>query len=630
MLESLRHWASGWVASILIGLLILSFAIWGIADVFTGQGGRWLAKVGSQEISSRDFQRAFQDELQGLSERAGQRISVEQARAIGVDREVLDRLAAMSAIESHAVDLGLGLSDATLVENLKKEPMFQGLDGKFSRERFNGLLRQYGLSEKGLLDLRRRDILRSGILKALEASTVIPAPLVDVVHQWREETRKISYTTIDPAKVLKLKDPTEEDLKKYYEDNKSRYMSEPLRELNILLLAIDALKKKVKVPDEKVKEVYEQTKDTYDRPEKRRVQQIAFPDVDAAKAAKEDIKGGMSFADAAKKAGAKESDINLGLVTRSSLIDSKIAEAVFSLKKDEVSDVVEGQFATVLLLVTEIQPGKKSTFASSKGDVRAKLAAEMAREQVLSVYAEIDDGIASGRTLEEISASLDLPFFHLFGVDRNNKTAEGGIALRVKDASKIIAAGFEGEVGVEQEPLQLSDGGYAWVEVLSTTPSKQKSFEEVKDAVKASWIENQRRKKLSEIAAELVKRIKSGESLEVIAKEVGGKVETTELVTRASIPDGLTEAVMTQAFVIEKGAASSAETRDGNSRTIFQVVEIVPAAKPTKEQLTALENELKSVLRREQSEQYVKGLESRYGLQINEELFKQLTGAEAQ
>lgn len=629
MLESLRRWSSGWVALILIVPLIASFAIWGISDsVGALFAARPLATVGGQSISPRDFERAFNDELQRLSQRAGQRISAAQARAVGLDRQVLDSLTTMSAIEAHAEQLGLGISDTTLAQGLRKDPIFHGIDGKFSKDRFDSLLRQYGLTEKGLLGLRRRDKLRGEILTALDGSVVVPRTLVDATHSWRNETRVIEYTTIDPSKSITLDTPSDETLKAEYEKTKSRYMTDPSRKLNVLLLSVDALKSKVKVPDEDVKKAYEATKASYDVPEKRRIQQIPFSDVAAAQAMKKKIDGGLSFEDAAKEAGASATDIDLGTVTRSALIDDTIADAAFALKKDAVSDVVEGQFAVVLLKVTDITEGKASTFDQVKGDVRSKLAGELALAQLQTIYQTLDDAVADGQPFSEISEEADMPYFELDSVTRNNQTPSGGTALSIKHAATVIEAGFGAEIGDEPESIALPDGGYAWVQVISITPAKQKSYDEVKDDVSAAWTDNQRRTALSDLAAKLVKRLNSGEAMAVIAEEVGGTVGTSEAVTRAKIPEGLTEAVMTQAFSLPKGDASSAETRDGQSRTLFRVVETTDAPPPSADEVTAITNELAAELRREQAELYVLGLDARYDTQINEVMFKRITGAE--
>ncbi len=628
MLEQLKGWATTWVASILIGLLILSFAIWGVADVFRGYGQGSLAKVGSQPISAEDFRQTFQNEVQSISQRSGQRITFEQARAVGLDRTVLSRMINTAAVEAHAEALGLKLSDATLADQLKTDPAFQGADGKFSKERFDGVLRQIGLSEQSLLELRRRDQLREQIVSAMTRATAVPEPITKMLHDFRKEARVVEYATIDAEEKIKIGEPDEAALKKKYEENKTLYMTRPTRHLAALVLSVDALKKKAKIPEEQIKEAYEQTKESYDKDETRRILQISFKDKAAAEKAKKEIEDGKSFIEVAKANGALEPDIDLGYIAKKDMIDPKIAEAAFKLEKNKVSDVVEGVFTNVLLEVTDIKEGQKSTYETAKDKVRDLLAAEIAQSELQKYYAEIDDGRASGKPLKDIAEGLQIPFYDIPSVDSLNRTADGKKALDIPAAIQIVGAGFKGEIGIEQAPVELEDGGYAWVDVLGTTDPKQKLFEDVKETIKTAWIEGERSKALAKLAGELVDRLNGGEDFEKLAKEMGGKLEKTLSVTRATIPEGLTQSVMSQAFVMDKGQGGSAETNDGKSRTIFRVVEVTPATKPTEAETGAIERELKQQLELEQSEEYVSALRKRFGVSINEPEFKRVTGAD--
>lgn len=629
MLESLKRWASGWVAFFMMSLLILSFAIWGIADYITGVDRSALVTVGSAQISANEFQQSFQNELNAISQQAGQRISHEQARAVGLDKRVLSQMIGSAAVAEHANTLNLSLSDETVVEGLMKDPAFQGPDGQFSRAALDSALRQLGVSEAQLIARRRRDELQQHLTTALLRGSVVPEPLIEQLHKRREERRTVEHFTIDADKTISVPEPSEDQLTQTFEQNKSRFMSPPTRHLAVLLLPLETIKKRADISEEQVRKSYEQTKSTYDKPEKRRVQQISFKDRAAAEAAKAEIAGGKDFMEVAKATGAQESDVDLGLLERDQLIDPKIADAAFSLEKDQVSDVVEGTFTTVLLRVTEIQAGEESTFESAKDAVRERLAEDWARGQVQTFYNQVDDGRAAGKPLKDIAAEMSLPFFDVPAVTSQNTMPDGTTpALGIAGANALVANGFAGEVGIESDPVQLTDGGYGWVDVIGITPAEQRPFEEVKDEVKALWTETQRHQKLSELAQSLADRIKAGEDMAKVAEEAGGSVVMASPTTRARLPDDLTQAAMGQAFVLPQGGLGHAETANGKSRTVFRVVEIKVPDAPTDEQRKALETELRDQLRADQISEYVGGLRNRYGVNINEQAFRRLTGAE--
>ena len=326
MLDALRRGAQGWLAKALFAVLIISFGIfWNVADVFRGFGRGSIAHVGSTDITAAEFQREFQQLVRSTSERVGTRLTNEQALLFRLDRQALEQLVARAAVKAHADKLGLSLSDTTLAELLRNDPDFAGPDGKFSRMQFDGLLRQIGMSEQQFLALKREDEMRREVTEAMANAIVVPTPFIDELNAWREETRTIEHVQMDPKKVT-VAEPDEAKLKETYENNKAKFFTPEYRKVAVLLMTPDEIKKDIKLTDEEVKTSYDQTKDTYDQPERRRLQQIAFKDKPTAEAARKDIiDGKKNFLDVAKDQGAKESDINLGMLTKKQLIDPKVA-----------------------------------------------------------------------------------------------------------------------------------------------------------------------------------------------------------------------------------------------------------------------------------------------------------------
>jgi peptidyl-prolyl cis-trans isomerase D len=631
MLDALRRGSTGWVAKILFAILVMSFAIWGVADVFTGYGRGSIAKVGEQEIRVEDFQRAFQNELNIISRQAGRRITSEQARAAGLDNRILAQLMAWAAVEQHADDLQLALSETKLVQALKEDPSFKGPDDKFSRLAFENILNQLGVSERGFVMLRRRDELREQLTTALINGVAVPDAMIDLANSWREEKRVAEHFTIDEEKAVTVSEPDEAKLKETYDSNKGDFVSPEYRKIAVLVLSIDNVKGKMDVSDDEIAASYEETKNNYNTPERRRLQQIAFKDKSAADAAKAALAKGKTFGEVAKEAGAKDADIDLGLVSKDRLIDPKIADAAFALEKNTVSDVVEGRFATVLLRVTDIQPAVARTLADVKAQVSDKIAAKKAQAQLQTLIDQVEDARAAGKTLKEIADQMKVEYLEIAATDRYNKGPDDKPAMRLRDALPIIRAAFDSQVGLENEPVELHDGGYAWVDVLGVTEAKQKPFDEVKDEVKKQAIANERKRLISELAAKLVERADKGEAMEALAKEAGAaNVDTTPPFTRSTEPQGMPKDAVNQAFSLAKGKAASAPTINGKSRVVFKVTEITPAPAPTREQRQKLDNDLRAQLTDEVLSEYVLALQDRLGATINEPEFKRATGADAQ
>lgn len=628
MLDSLRRGALNWFAKGLLGLLVIAFAVWGIGDVVRNVGRGTLATIGSSQITVDDYRQAYQDEMASLTRRFGRRLTSEQAKMLGVEQRALSRLISAAAIDHHARDLQLALSDQGMAEIIRNDPGFQGPDGKFSKELFQNFLRQIGLSEGRYVSTRRQEELRDQLTESLLSGLAPPQAMLETLYRYREERRVIEFFTPDFDKLITLAEPEESKLTEYYEQNKARFTAPERRKINVLALTRDAAKQRTSVGEEELKAGYDADKEKFNIPEMRRITQLTFPDKAAAEAAYAELSKAGNLAEAIAKLGFKESDIELGLLAKRDMIDGKIAAAAFALPKDELSQPVDGQFATVLLRVTEIVPGKQRSFEDVKGEISDRLVEERANLELQALHEAIENDRYSGKPLREIAEKLKLPFLEIADIDRTGKTADGKPAVAEADAAKIAQAAFSGNAGIEAEAVELADGGYAWVDVLQVTPEQQKTFAEVAAEVKTQFMDQQRRSEVSNLATKFVDRLNQGEAFEAVATAAGAKAEKTNPVTRSTSPPGLTANAVQQAFTLPKGRAASAPTTDGKGRSIIRVSEIIPAPAPTPEQTAALKTELNRQLQTDILAEYIAGLQARYGLSLNQEALKQALGGD--
>ena len=628
MLDSLRRGALNWFAKGLLALLVVAFAVWGIGDVIRNVGRGTLATIGGSQITVDEYRQAYQEEMASLTRRLGRRLTGEQAKLLGVEQRALSRLISAAALDHHARDLKLALSDEGVAEIIRNDPGFQGPDGKFSTELFQSFLRQIGLSERGYVHTRRQEELRDQLTESLLSGVAPPQAMIDALYRYREERRVIEFFTPDFDKLIKLAEPDDGKLREYFEQNKARFTAPERRKISVLLVTRDAAKQRVSVSEEELKSAYDSDKEKFNVPETRRITQLTFPDKAAAEKAYAELSKASNFAETVAKLGFKEGDIELGLLARRDMIDGKIADAAFGLKKDELSQPIDGQFATVLIRVTEIVPGKQRSFEEVKGEIADRLAEERANLELQTLHETVENDRYAGKPLKEIAEKLKLPFLEVPEIDRSGKTADGKPAIEQADAGKIAQAAFSGNAGVEAEAVELADGGFAWVDVLQVTPEKQKSFEEVSADVKTQFLEQEHRTEVGKLTAKFVDRLNQGEAFDAVASEAGGKAEKTNPITRSTSPPGLTANAVQQAFTLPKGRAASAATTDGKGRSIIRVAEIMPAPAPTPEQTTALKNELNRQLQSDILGEYIGGLQARYGLSLNQEALRQALGGE--
>jgi peptidyl-prolyl cis-trans isomerase D len=628
MLDAMRRGAVNWLSKILLALLVVAFAVWGVADVFRGYGRGTLARIGKTEISVEEYRQAYQDELASISRRIGRRLTNEQAKMLGIEQRALSRLIGAAAIDTHVRQLHLSLSDQGIADIVRQDPVFQGADGAFSSRIFQNYLRQNGMSEGRYVATRRKEEVREQLTDTLLGALSPPQLLIDLLHRYQAETRVIEFLNPDYGKLIKTPEPDDAKLREYYEQNKRQFVTPELRKITVLLLTRDDIKSRLAIGEDEIKAAYEQDKEKFNIPEKRRVQQLSFPDKAAAEKAYAELAKAKDFKEAVAKLGFKESDTDLGLLVRKDMIDTKIADAVFSLKKDELSKPVEGQFAIVLVRVSEIAPGKQRSYEEVKGEIRDRMAEERVNREMQSLHEKAENERSAGKTLQEIGEGLKLAFREIAQIDRSGKTGDGKPAFEHAEAARIAQAAFSGLAGIEADATELGDGGYAWIDVLAVTPEKQKPYEEVQAEVKADALEQERRKEIATFAAKLVERLTGGEPFEVLAKEIGAKVEKTGPVTRNTTPQGLPQNAVQLAFALPKGGATSALTVDGKARIILLVADVIAAAAPTPEQVNQLKAELARQLQNDVLAEYIGGLQTRYGLSVNDAVMKQALGTE--
>src|SRR5437879_12102086 len=196
MLRGMRKASSNWlgktIMAVVMGVLIISFGIWGIADIFRGFGQSTLAKVGHIEISLNQFRQLYTDRLQQISRQFGRPLTTEQARAFGLDRQVLQQTIAEAALDEDARRLGLGQSDAETMRMIFNDPNFKGVGGNFDPARFQATIRQFGFTEQRYIADQRRVSLRRQIAGTISAGLEPPNVLIDELSRFQNGQQEIA------------------------------------------------------------------------------------------------------------------------------------------------------------------------------------------------------------------------------------------------------------------------------------------------------------------------------------------------------------------------------------------------------------------------------------------------------
>lgn len=627
-LDRLRQGAAKTVGLILVGLLVVSFAVWGIADIFTGYGQQTLIRVGDTEITAQDYARAQQDVLRSMSQQAGRSLSLQEARAAGLDTRVLERLIGGAAVDTHAKHLGLGISDDALLAQITKDPAFQDGAGNFSPLAFQAALRNIGMTEAGYLYSLREQNLRRQLLVTVGEVANSPRALIDAMNQFNEERRILKYVLVPKSAAEEVSAPTEEDLKAYYDNHHAKFTQPEYRKVGLIAVTPETVKDQLNITEDDLKAEYEIKKDTLGAPERRHVQQIALPDIEAARKAHEKITSGTDFVEMAKELGLTETDIDLGTVARKDLADPTIAEEAFKLEKDAVSEPIEGKLGGVVLIrVTEIEPGKIPSFEEAKEDLEKGILKDRASGAIFDMHDKVEDELAAGSTLEEAAGKLKLDYQVIDQVDREGRKPDGS-TVTLPAQKDLLNGIFATDAGIENDPIDARDEGVIWYEVLGVTPEQLKPFDQVRDEVETDWRADETRNQVAKLAQKFVSQLSSGsKTLEDVAKELDTEVLPTSALKRDDITVNVLPPAVSQAFALPKGGFGSAASGVDEGRIVFRVDEIVEPPAVDERAINQLQSRIGLLLSEDTIAEYFSALESRYGVSVNQQALAKLVGS---
>lgn len=630
MLNALRKSAGTWVAKVLIGLLILSFAVWGVNDFIGGINRTTVATVGETDVSAQRFDRALSIEISRLQRQIQQPVSLSQAVAFGLPNQVMSELVSQAALDDVSTKLNLGVSDDKLRGDIVNNPSFRGPDGQFDRSFLQQILQSNNMTESEFISDQRSFSERRQISEGVSGGVAVPDTLLQALHSYRAETRAIRTITLDASDLPSIPEASNSDLKTYFEANTATYRAPEYRSVSLVHLTLADLIDADAVSDDDARRVYEEQEERFSQEEQRRIQQIVFPNKEEADAAKDKLATGTSWEALLSERNVSASDIDLGLVVKEDMIDQIIADAVFGLNQGAISDVIKGRFGPVLALVAEIQEATTKAFEEVSTDIKGEIARDEAIEQIFNVRDAVEDGIAGGATLSEVARTNNLTLRAIDDVDRNGLDTNSTVIADLPLSSDLIAGIYEGEVGLENPPLE-GDNEFVWYEISGVTPERDRTIDEVTDRLAADWVSEETAKALDELASRIAGNLASSVSFDALARSRVKVVDTINSITRVARTEGLTPENLTAIFETDLNKFSSITPADPSQRLVFQLTDTtVPAYFAEEETTQQIAQAAGPAIENEILQQYIAELQTNLGVTLNQALLTQMLSNQGQ
>lgn len=572
MLQSIRDGIKGWLSTVIIGIIVVPFAFWGVTSYFSGGGEVTVAKVGDGEISQRAFQRSYQSRYQAEQRRLGDAADQIDERALKFS--VLENMVSTESLTQHVLDDGYDVADAQLLTALQENPYLQE-NGRFSETRYGQFLAAVGMDAVSYEASLRRSLrvgqLQSGVTESM------PVTDAELERLWKlqNQERTIAAATIDLAALAKKSKVTDDAIKAWYEEHAENYWSEEQIRVDYVELNVADLSSRVAVSEDELNARYEEDKGRYITPEQRRASHILISsgdDADAAKteleALKARIEAGESFADLAKEhsddPGSATAGGDLGMVGRGVMVKS-FEEALFALAETgDISDLVETQFGFHLIRLDEIQAEQGRSFDDTRLEIETVLREEKAEE----LYSELLDQLSemayeTPDNLTDVAAALELEVRTSGWFSR-----ETGSGISAEPA--VRKAAFGNVVAQDDENSELIEVGDNTAIVLRKNDyraSTQKPLADVREQIKTQLGVELAIQKSLQMTDAVLSAVEEGKSFAQAAKAQGLDVEDHGAIKRDSRLLGA--AALQDAFSIERPKATKASVgttvlADGN------------------------------------------------------------------
>ncbi len=538
MLGALRSFVGSWAAKILLVLLVGSFALWGVSGSILGEGnGFTVAQVGETKVEATDFLGTYNRNLNEMQQRIGRRITREDARNLGLEGQALSAVISFATIDEFARENGLALSDEMLAQMIADNPAFQDSTGKFNRDSFTRALYSAQMREADFINLQNATAIRQQVTEAIAMGEILPDTFNKAIRSYVNEERRFSYLFINPEIGGKPAEPTEGNLKTYFEENKASYAAPEYRKIGILSLEPKDIVNEDAISDDQVKDDYEARIASYSTPERRRVQQLVFKSQEAADAGLKSLKDGATFETLLEENSIKLSDADLGLVAQTAL-PAQLRETAFSLELNNTSDIVDGAFGPTMVRVTEIAPASVKPLEEVSGEIRKELAERVAGDEILNIQEEVEDARAGGLPLEDVAKKLKLTARTFEQIDARGRLPDGTQITDIPVSAELLRQAFNTEIGAQASPLDIGTTGFVWYDVQKIDAARDRTYDEVQDNVRTDWTRAEQMKILTQKAEAAQKEIEQGKSLKEVALSLGALDETTPFIKRnAETPD---------------------------------------------------------------------------------------------
>ena len=518
MLRALRNQTQSIFFKIFLGFLICGFALWGVGDLTGGANNKPVLSVENKEISSEEVLQ----ELNKLRYSLPQRPPLKDTVKNGMLQNVLNKFEQELLINKEADFLNLHVPLSVQTKAVRNENAFKNPLGKFSENKYFQSLKNAGLTEKKYLEMIRTEGNFKQLSMPFQFNYIYDNKVVKAIIDWQNEIREIEFDFVKYLDKKSIQKPDLKILNEFYSNNKDSYIFPKTRDIKYIEIKPSDFHDEVKITKKQINDKYEIDKSNYITAEKREIYQITSQEKNKVDELKKLINNGTPFQTAATKIfNLSKDDINLGFLTKKELPDIS-AEPLFSGKKDDVIGPLKTEFGFNIYKIVNIIPKTDKKYEDIIKDVKLNLLNELSIEILYEKLDMIEDLIAEGNNLEEITKS-DI-FKNKIFVKQLNKVSEDSFLHSYTKNKTFFNKGEDflkniwmTKLNETSDIIDLKNDTYALIQVKKENSKEILAFEQVREKVLNQWtsieIVNQTKAKLKKSILSKNENLKSNSTI---------------------------------------------------------------------------------------------------------------------
>jgi len=507
MLSSIKNKTKGWVAYLIVGLITIPFALFGINEYFTGASNIVVASVDEQEISKEEFLTEFNPQKRRLQQKLAEKYNTDFDTVLKqsiinqmIDRRLLDQLAERM---SHAT------SNSELNAIIQTNELFQD-QGRFSLEKYKNLLRLNGYSASQYESIRAKELTQNQIkYNLLDSAFMLPSQL-EKLQNLNDQQREFSYIKLAADDYTAKVNVDEKSVKDYYQNQKESFFAPEQAKIEFVELSLAEVAKSIDVTDDELFNFYEDDQARFTTEEERQAQHILLETKEMADEVLALLDAGGDFSKLAAQysqdTGSKDTGGDLGMFGRGVMVDA-FEKSAFALQEGQVSGAIKSEFGYHIIKLNKIQAGSVKPFESVKSELTKLYTQAQAQKNLYNLTEQLAN-LAYEASLEEVASQMALKVSVSEFFDRKDTKLD----------AKMLAAAFSDVVlnkGDNSEVLELDQDRFVVLRLKQKLPQRQKTFEEVKGEINTHLTRLLAKTFVDNIAAQIVKYSESGDDKSV-------------------------------------------------------------------------------------------------------------------